>query len=158
VDDLSASAAASQERALALAYRYLNRRERTVSEMRSHLLGRGIEPDTVAAALQELGEHGYLGDRRFACLLAHDKRQLEGWGSERIRRELLARGVDRDLAEEAVGDNGEGELARAIALLRRRFSPPLRERRERERALGVLLRKGYDYELAVEALAAHGHD
>jgi hypothetical protein len=35
---------------------------------------------------------------------------------------------------------------------------PPRERRERERALGVLLRKGYESELALDALSAYAHD
>lgn len=144
----------SHDDALALAHRYLNRRERTASEMRAHLRGRGIESDAVEAALAELGEQGYLDDARFAKLFAQDKRQLEGWGSVRIQQELLARGVSRNLAQEAAHDDG-GELARAVALLRRRFPPPLSERRDRERALGVLLRKGYDYELALDALAAY---
>ena len=49
----------------------------------------------------------------------------------------------------------ESELDRALALLRRRFPSPPRDRRERDRALGVLIRKGYDSELALDALAAH---
>ena len=42
-----------------------------------------------------------------------------------------------------------------MAVLRRRFPDPVEGGRERERALGVLLRKGYDTELALEALARH---
>ena len=49
----------------------------------------------------------------------------------------------------------ESELDRALELLRRRFPTPPEDRRERERALGVLLRKGYESELALDALAAH---
>jgi hypothetical protein len=52
------------------------------------------------------------------------------------------------------GDRHEGgELARALAVLHKRLSSAPRDRRERERALGVLLRKGYDPEIALEALA-----
>jgi regulatory protein len=40
-------------------------------------------------------------------------------------------------------------------VLRQRFPSPPRDRRERERALGILLRKGYDIELALDALAAY---
>ena len=153
----------SLEQALALAYRHLNRRERTVSEMRAHLLAKGLEPVVVDAAVQELAELGYLDDARFARLFAQDKRELVGWGAERIRRELLGRGVERELAlqaargetaSEVTAAGTDGELDRALAVLRRRFPAAPRERRERDRALGVLLRKGYDYELALEALAA----
>ena len=44
-------------------------------------------------------------------------------------------------------DGADAELERALALLRRRFPSPPRERRDRDRALAVLLRKGYDTEL-----------
>ena len=41
-------------------------------------------------------------------------------------------------------------------MLSRRFPKPPRDRRGRDRALGVLLRKGYDIDLALDALARHG--
>ena len=142
----------------ALAFRYLSRRERTVSEMRRHLLDRGVGGSDTEEVIEELGAQGYLDDHRYVRVFAEDKRELEQWGSERIRQTLMARGVDRDTLDEALGaGEGEhaGELARAVALLRRRFPGPPRDRRERERALGMLLRKGYDPELALDALAGY---
>ena len=156
--------AGTKPEALELAYRYLNRRERTVAEVRRHLTGREITPGEVEDAIQELIEQGALDDTRFARLFVQDKRTLEHWGTERIRRGLEARGIEREPADEALADGpdkepertGEpaGDLDRALTLLRRRFAAPPRERRERERALGVLLRKGYEYELALDAIRA----
>ena len=65
------------------------------------------------------------------------------------------------MVEEALGEHepdSEGEIERALAVLRRRFPSPTGGRRERERALGVLLRKGYDSDLALEAVSAHMRD
>jgi regulatory protein len=154
------------QRALDLGYAYLNRRERTVSEVRAQLERKGVSPELIDAALQAFAEQGFLDDERFAQLFASDKRELEQWGSERIRRGLLARGVDRELAERALAPGAQGggagafdeaptELERALELLRRRFPAPPRERRERDRALGVLLHKGYESELALDALSAY---
>jgi regulatory protein len=141
--------------ALALAYRHLNRRERTVHELRSHLLEHGVEPELTDAAIEELIDQRYLDDARFARTFAEDKRTLEQWGAERIRRALLARGIDRELLDATLAaDTGGGELERAVALLHRRFPEAPRDRRDRERALGVLLRKGYDSEIALDALSA----
>ncbi|TMM04155.1 MAG: RecX family transcriptional regulator, partial [Actinobacteria bacterium] len=110
-------------------------------------------------ALEVLTEEGSVGDARFARLFVQDKRELEGWGRERIRQGLLARGVDRELVEEALSEpapNEEAtELDRAVALLSRRFQVPPCERRERDRALGLLIRKGYDPDLALDALVAY---
>jgi regulatory protein len=154
------------QRALDLAYAHINRRDRTVSEVRAHLERKGIVEPLRHAAIQTLSEQGFIDDERFARLFVSDKRELEQWGSERIRRGLIARGIERELADAALADAAlaetatadveqESELDRALALLRRRFPTPPEDRRERERALGVLLRKGYESELALDALAAH---
>jgi regulatory protein len=144
------------DQALAVAYRYLNRRERTHAEVRAQLGRAGIDPRDAEQAIAALVEQGYLDDARFVRLFVQDKRELEEWGSDRIRQALLVRGVDPDLVEAALTEpDGGSEVERALALLRRRFPAPAGDRRERERALGMLLRKGYDVELALDALAAH---
>ncbi len=141
------------QKALDLAYAYLNPRDRTVSDVRQRLQRRGVSDEVTEAAIQILGEQGFLDDTRFAALFVADKRTLEQWGSERIRRGLLSHGIDRHLAETALaGDptaesddaEPESELDRALALLRRRFPDPPEDRRDRNRALGMLLRKGYE--------------
>ncbi|HWD75222.1 MAG TPA: RecX family transcriptional regulator [Solirubrobacteraceae bacterium] len=149
------------QRALDSAYALINRRDRTVSEVRAQLERKGVAEHLCEAAVQTLSAQGLLDDQRFARLFVSDKRELEQWGNERIRRGLLARGIERELADAALtqagahDDDEESELDRALALLRRRFPHPPEDRRERERALGVLLRKGYESELALDALAAH---
>jgi regulatory protein len=155
------------QKALDLAYACLNPRERTVQEVRLHLHRRGVSEEVTEEALQVLVDQGFLDDERFARLFVGDKRRLEQWGSERIRRGLSARGIDRALVEAALAqteDDGESaggmdepetELGRALAVLRRRFPDPPRDRRDRNRALGLLLRKGYETELALDALSAH---
>ena len=149
------SAEDNNQRALALAYRYLNRRDRTESEVRGHLQVKGLDAAVIDPAIRVLIEQGYVDDARFARLFTEDKRELEQWGAERIRRGLRARGIEPDLIDATLGvEPAETELSRAVGLLRQRFASPPADRRERDRALGVLMRKGYDGELAVDALSA----
>ena len=144
------------ERALALAYRHLNRRDRTVVEMRRHLGRQALAADVVETAIAILTDQGYVDDARFARLFVEDKRELEQWGNDRIERALVDRGIDRELVARTLGETAQPpELDRALELLRRRFPSPALDRRERDRALGFLVRKGYDSEIAVDALAAH---
>jgi regulatory protein len=147
------------QHALGIAWKYLNRRDRTVAEMRRHLDRAAIGEADIEQAIATLTGEGYLDDARFARLFAEDKRALEHWGSERIERSLFARGVDADVVRETIaGATHESELDRALSLLRRRFPAAPGNRRDRDRALGVLLRKGYDSELALDALAAHSRE
>jgi regulatory protein len=58
--------------------------------------------------------------------------------------------IDAALAEV----DHSGELATALTLLRERFGPPVDDR-ERDRAWRLLVRRGYEPELAYEAVRAY---
>jgi len=143
--------------ALDLAYRYLGRRDRTVLEVRQHLEVKRIEPQTIAEVLGELDRAGYLDDARYAMRFAEDRRSLDSWGAERIARRLQAVGVADDHVRAALGQQDAAEERdAAVAALRRRYPVAPATERERERALGYLIRKGYGLDLAYEAIRAAG--
>jgi regulatory protein len=140
------------EEALSLALEALTRKERTVAELGSWLRGRGVEYGQVEEVVDQLVSSGVLDDARYARRYAEDKRELRGWGSERIRAALFERGVADEDVEEALGDAGaEEEVELALGLLRDRGGE-LDDARERQRALGMLIRRGYDSEVAYEAI------
>jgi len=139
-----------------LAWRALNRRERTVTEMARLLADKRVEPSAIDAVVGELREQGYLDDESYARRFAEDRRRLDAWGPDRIERKLQSLGVPRELIEAALADRRqEDELAAAVTLLARRFPEPPQTLRDRDRALRVLVRKGYDAELAYDALRRH---
>jgi regulatory protein len=148
--------AARRQHALDIAFRFLGRRDRTVLEMRRFLEGKRVEPATIEEALASLREQGYLDDARFAQRFAADKRELEHWGVERIERRLLSLGIERDVLHASLGSaDRDAEMGAALDILRRRFADLADDPRDRRRALGVLVRKGYDVELAGDAIRAH---
>jgi regulatory protein len=152
----------SEERvqhALDVAYRFLGRRDRTVAEVRERLEADAIEADVADEAIAELMRHGYLDDARYAHRFAEDRRTIDAWGAERIERRLLVVGVEPALIAAALGDRGATEeLEAALAVLRRRFPRAPADDRDRDRALGLLVRKGYDLDLAYDAVRAHERD
>ena len=130
----------------------LSHKERTAAELGAWLARRGFGPAEIEAAIGRLVEAGGLDDEQFARRFADDKRELRGWGPERIREALAGRGVDRDLIEAALaGDGRRSQLERAIDLLERRGEAPVDEA-ARARALAFLARRGYDSELAYDAV------
>jgi regulatory protein len=148
------------QHALDLSYRYLGFRDRTVLEVRRHLKAKRVEPDTIEQAVAELSELGYLDDARFAQRFVEDRRTLDHWGNERIERKLVASGIDAGLitAALAAGDAAETQLEAALTILIRRFRTPPETDRDRDRALGFLVRKGYELETAYAAIRAYGRD
>ncbi|MGH2948853.1 MAG: regulatory protein RecX [Solirubrobacteraceae bacterium] len=139
-----------------IAWQALGRRDRTVAELARTLAAKRVEPAAIEVVVAELCEQGYLDDARYAHRFAEDRRRLDGWGAERIERRLHALGVAPDHIAAAVAEQDAGsELDAALALLRRRFPDPPATPRDLERALGVLVRKGYELELAHDALRRH---
>lgn len=144
------------ERAIDLAYKALNRRERTVVELRTYLEGKRVEPEAIEYVIAEVSSAGFLDDVRFAARFADDKRTLERWGSERIRLDLTRRGVSADIVEATVGaQERSGELEAALSLLAERMPEAPTDDRGRDRAWRMLVRKGYEPELAYDAVRAH---
>jgi regulatory protein len=136
----------------------LRRRERTVSELHDWLAERGFEAIEIEVAIERLAELGELDDERFALRFAEDKRELSGWGPDRIRKALLGRGVDAQLVDQALApDAPDRQVERALTLLRMR-GDPLTDERERAKALSFLARRGYELELAYEAVRRHGRE
>ena len=144
------------ERAREIAWGALNRREHTVAELEAVLERKRVEPEMTAAVLAELQAGGWLDDAGYAQRFAEDRRNLDGWGSERIARRLRSLGVAAEHVAAAVGAReSDDEMAAAVDLLRRRFPQPPETPRDVQRALGVLVRKGYDLDLAYDALRRH---
>jgi regulatory protein len=132
--------------------RALSTRERTVAELRACLENKRVDPADIDAAVEELAAAGLLDDARYARRFAEDKRELQRWGSERIERDLRKRGIAPELIETVLGSTERStELESAVTLLRERFGPP-RDDRERDRAWRLLVRRGYEAELAYEAV------
>ena len=141
------------EEALGRAYRFLSSRDRTVAEVRRQLERHGLAEPLIDACVTELVEQRYLDDERFAQRFTEDRRHLDGWGGERIRRRLLELGIATECAERAAsGHATEEELDAAVEVLRQRLRVAPTDQRGRTRALGLLVRRGYDLELAYDAI------
>jgi regulatory protein len=137
-----------------LALGALGHKERTESELRVWLAEREVAEAEIEEVIALLAEAGAIDDASFARRYAEDKRELVGWGPHRIRTVLQGRGVAAEHIDAALAaDDQDRQLERAVALLSdRRMS--CSSERERERALGLLVRRGYALELAYEAVRA----
>lgn len=137
-----------------LALRALSHKERTEWELRGWLAEREVGEAEIEEVIALLAEAGAVDDASFARRYSADKRELAGWGPERIAVALEGRGVPREHIEAALsGEDKAVQLERAVALLRERGIACASER-ERQRGLALLVRRGYAKELAYEAVRA----
>jgi regulatory protein len=150
-------AACELDEAVGRCHRYLARRDRSVAEVRAHLERAGVRPRLVEEALTVVAAQGYLDDARYARLFVEDRRAIDGWGVERIRARLEAVGIGPDAIDGALsGIDHAAELEAATQLLARRCRLPLERDTERQRAFELLVRRGFDADLAYDAIRAAG--
>lgn len=139
--------------------RFLRLRERTAREVRDYLTRRGHAPEAIRATLAELREEGFVDDRRFAVVYLRDRQRLRPVSLAAVRRDLAARGVSREVIEEALAaSDPPWEDARLAAeLLARRWTRWPAEERER-RGARLLRSRGFGPGAIRSALEAVGKD
>lgn len=84
------------------ALRTLTARALSTSELRAKLERRAAEPSDVGEVIAKLEEAGYLNDRRFAESYAAARLENQGFGRQRVLRDLRQRRVAGELAAGAV--------------------------------------------------------
>ena len=137
---------------MALALQALGHKERTEGELAEWLRDRGVEEAELEDVLVRLLDSGGLDDADFAKQFAEDKRQLKGWGPERIREALEARRVASEHIEAALeADDEDSQLERATLALAERGLTCVSDQ-ERARALGLLARRGFPLEVGYAAV------
>jgi len=130
------------------ALRALARRAHARLDLQRRLVKKQHPPAAVDAALERLASRGLLDDRRFAEQYAA-LRATRGKGPARLLGDLMAQGVERRTAEQAVRRALEeegidpGVEARAVATKRARQLAGLPVPVRKRRLLAFLVRRGY---------------
>ena len=141
--------------ALALAAR----RDYTAAELERKLTDRGYEAETIATALAGLRDSRVVDDRRVALAHVRTARAIKGRGRVRIARELAARGLGRDLIDEALSGIEPGdELASIRRILTRKRWPANPSRADRQRMFRHLFARGFPADAIGKALGGREDD
>jgi regulatory protein len=135
------------DRAVSTAMRALEQRMQTGRELRTRLLRKGFDSETIDAALAKLSDVGYLNDERFAELWIENRLAHRPRGKRMLEQELRQKGIDRQIVDETVAGMDIDDRAAALELARKRLksvqSLPLDERKKK--MTGILARRGFDY-------------
>jgi regulatory protein len=131
-----------------VALRMLAARPLAVNALLRRLRDRGHNPSAVAEVVGQLEAQGLLDDREYARHFAR-VRSPRGHGRARLIHDLLARGVDRRVAElgvdEVLAAEGVDTLAQARALAERKVRQltKLSAEHQRRRLIVYLGRRGF---------------
>lgn len=142
---------------------YLSYQARTTAEVRRKLLQKGFDEAAAEDALAYVAQHGYLDDEAYARAYARGRFTGRGVGPERLRMELLKRGVARETVEGVLEElkGTEDLLDAALRHGRPRWRALAGEpdpRRRRQKTLEFLVRRGFAFDLAREAVERLGTD
>ena len=157
---------ADVEGAKRVALRLLATRPRSVQEVLRRLRHRGHNPSAAAEVVGRLESKGLLDDRAYAEHFARVRGE-RGHGRSRLLTDLLAKGVDRRLAERSIDQvlelEGGDQLAkaRAVAEKRARQLGALPKAKLERRLLAYLARRGFsgrDVRDMVGEVVAHTPD
>ncbi|MES9516088.1 recombination regulator RecX [Rhodococcus erythropolis] len=137
--------------------RLLTDRARSRSELETKLSGRGFEPEIITKVLDRLQEIGLIDDADFANQWVHSRHTYSGKGKRALAVELRLKGIDQDVASEALSQiDPEDERERAAELVRRKLkNKPIDDRdKVTRRLVSMLARKGYSAGMSYEVVKA----
>ena len=80
-----------------------SRREYCSSAVLQKIRQKGLDGKDAAAVLERLVRERYVDDARYARAFVRDKALLAGWGPRKISFALSAKGISKEVVEEALG-------------------------------------------------------
>ena len=139
----------AKERALAM----LDRRDYSRAELLRKLREKGVDETEAAEAVERLVELGFVDDARYAPIIVRHC-AAKGYGPQRVRQELLRRGIPKELWDEAMAQLPVQDDT-IDRLLRSRLKSLHPDRAELKKASDYLLRRGYGWDEIRSALARY---
>lgn len=90
---------------------------------------------------------GYINDERYAPKLAEYLIKRKKFGRRRAKQEMLHKGLDRELVEEALANIPEDEISEGLAdLIERKYANKLADYKDRQKVIAALARRGYSFD------------
>ena len=141
--------AEEEKKVLNTALNLLSYRQRSEHEIYQAMKRKDCEEPYIHKAIEYCKYHGFLNDRNFAEAFIRDKLHLNKLGVQRIKYELIKKGVSREIIEEVLVIDTEDQFEAALELAQKKL-PSYRndDRNSTYRKLsGFLQRKGYNYDV-----------
>ncbi len=124
---------------------FLSRRPFGTAELIKKLCEKGHEKIYAQRACERLTELGLLNDEEYARILANELYERKGYSLKRVEKELIFRGIDREIAENTVNSLDNDAQNRIIIIINKKYKNKISDEKGKKRVIDALLRLGYSY-------------
>lgn len=144
------------------AARALLRRPHSQRELTDKLMRKGFAPDDVEAAIARHQDQDHLDDAELARMLVRWHVEHRPSGRRAVRQRLQLKGLSREHIDAAINDLLTTDIERTCAeralesRLRRTDLNALPPAKRRDRLARFLLSRGFDSDVVISLLDAHG--
>jgi len=128
------------------ALRLLAFRPRSEKELRSRLAQKKLPAESIESVVEDLRGGGMLDDARFAKLYALSRIQSRTFGKDRVKRELMQKGLSGAAVEsamESIADIDDYSVAEETARKKLATMKNLPPEAKKRRLHGALMRRGF---------------
>lgn len=107
-----------------------------------------ITPEMIQEVVSRLESQNYINDQDFARYFIENRHQNKGISTKRLIQELKIKGIDNNIIEQAMFDQGTGNLLRDEEVeIEKMIKKQLRKTSDRQKIIAYLARQGFSYDL-----------
>jgi len=138
------------------AFRYLGRRQHSTTELRIKLKQKGYETELINQVLDDLKNKNYLDDTKFAEMFVEEKMKLKLWSEQKIRSELIKRGIKSEIISDVLRNliPDEDKLNNAMIIASKKYDALKNRNVEKDvikrKLITFLNSRGYNYDVIKE--------
>ena len=158
VDKIKSTEAETQAKNIAV--NYLSYRQRSSKEIIDHLTKKGFEHSCAEDVTRQLQSARMVNDLEFTRVFVRDRLKRKPTGHALLRMQLLAKGISPSMTDKVLAEliSPQNQQASAFDAAKRKMrvmqysKKDLSEEKRKKRLLDFLLRRGFSFEIAIQAV------
>lgn len=127
------------------AYYLLGYRDHSKKELYDKLI-KNARPEIATQIIDMVAEQGLLDDEKYAGKLARYYLASKKWGSRRVMQEMFKRGIDKEIAINAIDECDIDPIPQIIAIIEKKYYDLFEDYKAKQKAIAGLMRLGFDYD------------
>lgn len=144
------------------AYRFLNYKPRSESEIRKKLKEKKLSPSSIEKVIASLKDLNFLNDEQYAGMYLEEKLRNKPQGKRMISMKLAEKGISKNIIEKTIGEkySEETETKKALIVLNK-YKKKVKAKTQAEKkqkCFRYLLSKGFEYDIISSVMKIENGD